>query len=110
MFEDKELKDARDRIAVLVSENEDLGERLANETQLRLAAEARVATMVRHRDPAQLKAIADAVALQIDDAFARGAEGGHFAEGWIGPAQMRRNAVAELVRQALANALTGVEG
>ena len=88
-------------------ENEDLADRLENEQELRAQAESAVATMTKMRDPAQSKAIADAVAVQIEDTFARGFEGGHFADGWIGPAQMRRNAVAAIISETLASALMG---
>ena len=100
--------DDRDQtIANLRSEAEDMAETLSNERQLRSAAEKRLTTMVKARDPAQMAALALSVASQVEDQFARGFEGGHFADGWFGPVQMRRNAIAAIIREAIDRALTG---
>ena len=84
-------------------------ESASNLAQEKLEAERRVATMIQMRDPAQMATLALSVAAEVEDQFARGFDGGHFAEGWVSPVQMRRNAIATVIRGTLERALLGAK-
>jgi hypothetical protein len=93
--------DDRDqKIAALTAETEDDAELLANEQQLRAAAELRAAAMVKARDPSKMDEIALTAAGQIEDLFAR---------GWEGGVTHRKASVQRLVRALIDDALTGGE-
>ena len=92
--------DDRDqKITALEAETEDDAELLANEQQLRAAAEQRAAAMVLLRDPAKLDEAAQVAAETIDN---------FYAQGWDS-AGRRKEAVQRLIRSFVQSALSGDE-
>lgn len=96
MFGKPDDRDAK--IAALQSETEDDADMLSNEQQLRAEAEARVAAMIKARDPAQMDQIALDAATAVEDMF---------AQGWEGGVTQRKARVQCLIRGLIDNALLG---
>ena len=101
------MSDNPSDVAELQALLNDRADELFNAHARQKEAERRLAIAQIWREPTEMAALAMQVARDIEDAFARGYDGGHFASGTVGPVEMRRNVIAGIVRRAIDAALIG---